>query len=143
MFPLKNLARKGLTCPHERPLMYQDERPGQEEWVMHIWQRKFISVIVIPADVLAPNDTCSSERTTLTVLLTHWGRVAHICVSKLTNIGSDNDLLSGWRQAIILINASMCWDTIPSELLFFSKMLNTSVCYIFSTINISYMILIV
>ena len=32
--------------------------------------------------------------------LTHWGRVAHICVSKLTIIGSDNGLVPGRRQAI-------------------------------------------
>ena len=37
--------------------------------------------------------------------LTHWGRVAHICVSKLTIIGSDNGLLPGRRQAIIWANA--------------------------------------
>ena len=37
--------------------------------------------------------------------LTHWGRVTHICVSKLTIISSDNGLLSGWRQAIIWTNA--------------------------------------
>ena len=34
-------------------------------------------------------------------LLTHWGRVTHICVSKLTIIGSDNGLSPGRRQAII------------------------------------------
>ena len=33
--------------------------------------------------------------------LTHWGRVTHICVSKLTIIGSDNGLSLGLRQAII------------------------------------------
>ena len=33
--------------------------------------------------------------------LTHWGRITHICVSKLTIIGSDNDLSPGRRQAII------------------------------------------
>ena len=33
--------------------------------------------------------------------LTHWGRVTHICVGKLTTIGSDNGLSPGWRQAII------------------------------------------
>ena len=33
--------------------------------------------------------------------LTHWGRVTHICVSKLTIIGSDNGLSPGRRQAII------------------------------------------
>ena len=32
------------------------------------------------------------------------GRVVHICISKLTNIGSDNVLSSGWRQAIIWTN---------------------------------------
>ena len=34
-------------------------------------------------------------------LLTHWGRVTHICISKLTIIGSDNGLSPGRRQAII------------------------------------------
>ena len=33
-------------------------------------------------------------------LLTHWGRVTHICVSKLTIIGSDHDLSPGRRHAI-------------------------------------------
>ena len=39
--------------------------------------------------------------------LTHWGRMAHICVSKLTNIGSDNGLSPGRRQAIIWTNAGI------------------------------------
>ena len=34
-------------------------------------------------------------------LLTHWGRVTHICVGKLSIIGSDNGLSPGRRQAII------------------------------------------
>ena len=33
--------------------------------------------------------------------LTHWGRVTHICVSKLFILGSDNGLSPGRRQAII------------------------------------------
>ena len=40
-------------------------------------------------------------------MLTHWGRVMHICVSKLTIIGSDNGLLPDWRQAIIWTNAGI------------------------------------
>ena len=40
-------------------------------------------------------------------LLTHWGRVTHICVDKLTKIGSDNGLSPGRRQAIILTNAGI------------------------------------
>ena len=39
--------------------------------------------------------------------LTHWGRVTHICVVKLTIIGSDNGLSPGRRQVIILTNAGI------------------------------------
>ena len=39
--------------------------------------------------------------------LNHWGRVTHICVSKLTIIGSDNGLSPGRRQAIIWINVGI------------------------------------
>ena len=41
------------------------------------------------------------------VILTHWGRVPLICVSKHTNIGSDNGLSPGRRQAIIWTNAGI------------------------------------
>ena len=39
--------------------------------------------------------------------LTHWGRVTHICISKLTIIGSDNFLSPDQRQAIIWTNAGI------------------------------------
>ena len=42
--------------------------------------------------------------------LTHWGRVTHICVCKLTTIGSDNGLSPGRRQAIIWSNAGILLD---------------------------------
>ena len=45
--------------------------------------------------------------------LTHWGRVTHICVSKLTIIVSDNGLAPTRRQAIIWNNdgyLNQCWD---------------------------------
>ena len=45
--------------------------------------------------------------------LTHWGRVTHICVSKLTTIGSDNGLSPGWSQAIYL---NQCWNIVNSNL---------------------------
>ena len=41
------------------------------------------------------------------VPLTHWGRVTHICVNKLTIIGSDDGLSPGRRQAIIWTNAGI------------------------------------
>ena len=37
--------------------------------------------------------------------ITLWGRVTHICVSKLTTLGSDNGLSPGRRQAIIWTSA--------------------------------------
>ena len=40
-------------------------------------------------------------------VLTHWGRVTHICVSELTTIGSDNGLSPGRRKAIIWTNAGI------------------------------------
>ena len=41
------------------------------------------------------------------VPLTHWGRVTHICVGKLTIIGSNNGLSPSRRQAIIWTNAGI------------------------------------
>ena len=37
--------------------------------------------------------------------LTHWGRATHVCISKLTIIGSDNGLSPDRRQAIIWTKA--------------------------------------
>ena len=39
--------------------------------------------------------------------LTQWGRLAHICVGKLTNIGSNNGSSPAQRQAIIWTNAEI------------------------------------
>ena len=53
--------------------------------------------------------------------LIHCGRVTRICVGKLTNIGSDNGLAPGRRQAIIRTNAGILligpWGTNFSEIL--------------------------
>ena len=48
-----------------------------------------------------------NEPITFLPALTQCGRVTHICVSKLTIIGSDNGLSPGRRQAIIWTNAGM------------------------------------
>ena len=40
-------------------------------------------------------------------LITHWGRVTHICVGKLITLGSDNGLPPERRQAIIWTNAGI------------------------------------
>ena len=41
------------------------------------------------------------------LVLTHWCRTMHICVGKLTTIGSDNGLSPGRRQTIIWTNAGI------------------------------------
>ena len=46
-------------------------------------------------------------KTTYDAFLTHWGRVPHVCVSKVFIIGSHNGLSSGRRQAIIWTNAEI------------------------------------
>ena len=50
---------------------------------------------------------CYSGTSRWVLLFTHWGRVTHICVSKLTIIGSDNGLSPGRRQAVIWTNAGI------------------------------------
>ena len=50
---------------------------------------------------LLQNDATHSMTMTC---LTHWGRVTHICISKLTVVGSDNGLPPSRRQAIIWTN---------------------------------------
>ena len=48
----------------------------------------------------------------MTQHLTHWGRMTHICVSKLTIVGSDNGLSPDRRKAIIWTNAGIL-STVP------------------------------
>ena len=59
----------------------------------------------------APNCSCfvgiCGVMVSVKLNLTHWGRVTHICISKLTIIGSDNGLSPGRRQAIIWTNAGI------------------------------------
>ena len=53
------------------------------------------------------NDRHFAYETCTFMSLTHWGWVTHICVSKLTIIGSDNGLSPGRHQAIIWTNAGI------------------------------------
>ena len=54
--------------------------------------------------------------------LTHWGWATHICVGKLTIIGSDNGLSPGRHQAIIWTNTGILlirpWGTNFSDLFY-------------------------
>ena len=49
-------------------------------------------------------------------ILTHWGQVVHICVSKLIIIGPDNDLSPARRQVIIWTNAGVLIGTNFNEI---------------------------
>ena len=65
-------------------------------------------VKTVATDALDPCvDRASAEKELSQCRLTHWGRVTHLCVSKLTSIASDNGLSPGRRQAIIWNNAGI------------------------------------
>ena len=64
----------------------------------------------------------ANEINTLNVKpLIRWGRVLHLCISKQTNIASDDGLSPGQRQAIIWTNTGILftgsWGTNFSEIL--------------------------
>ena len=68
-----------------------------------------LSLLVTPKLVIMiiAGDASDEKFSVLMTWLTHWGRVTHICVGKLTIIGSDNGLSPGRRQAIIWTNAGI------------------------------------
>ena len=66
-------------------------------WNFHHWLHLKLSFWQLP---MLPVMKISSK-------LTHWGRVTHICVSRLTIIGSDNGLSPDRRQAIIWTNVGL------------------------------------
>ena len=68
-------------------------------WQLHL-DRTFACLYsgFIKHTIIIANDTSR---------LTHWGCVTHICVDRLTIIGSDNGLSPRRRQAIIWTNAGI------------------------------------
>ena len=70
-----------------------------------IWLRDYFDIDI---DMLK-NELWRAKKIRIETLsvLTHWGRVTHICVSKLASIVSDNGLSPGRRQAIIWTNAGI------------------------------------
>ena len=65
---------------------------------------------------------------TPTSLITHRGRVTHICVGKQTNIGSDNRLSPGGRQSITWTNAGKLLFGPPETN--FSEILQKHLCHL-------------
>ena len=64
-----------------------------------IWQHTFI--------YRTAKYTCFAKNRQYGIVLTHWGRVTHICVGNLIIIGSVNGLSPGRRQAIIWTDAGI------------------------------------
>ena len=64
---------------------------------------KLITIELIICELNVPNTTKTSASSQIKFHmrgpLTHWGRATHICVSKLSIIGSDNGLSPARRQA--------------------------------------------
>ena len=99
-----------LTCSALFVMVMISAPSDSWEWFTHILQGCFMdtaAVLTLSMPVKLP--------------LTHWGRMTHICVGKLTIIGSDSGLSPGWRQAIIWTNAGILligpWGTNFSEIL--------------------------
>ena len=69
----------------------------------HLAQRNTMALVVLIG--MAISYIC--HNVWIVRCFTHWGRVTHMCVSKLTIIGSDNGLSPGRCQAIIWTNAGI------------------------------------
>ena len=80
------------------------------KWITVLNRLRFSQIHVYPIvkciDVRPGSTSLNVEKCFVArVLLTHWGRVTHICVGKVTIIGSNNGLSPGRRKAIIWTNA--------------------------------------
>ena len=120
-----------LVMPLSNLIDYTEYEKKPTNWVRIIvfscgtsiwrrWQRKLSYVNVYQLyqihakELTLQNHVCKHMRIRLSVTtsLTHWGRMKHTCVSKLTFIGSDNDLShdrcqshypNQWSNAAILL----------------------------------------
>ena len=72
-------------------------------WNKNIFSQNLNNIKISPQNL----EFCITNHRLHKTCLTHWGRVTHICVVKLTIIGSDNGLSPGRRQAIIWTNAGI------------------------------------
>ena len=82
-------------------IIYVEETLWSARWNV-LWE-KFLMLL---AD-LHPSHHWHCNCVSLSVFLTHWGRVTLMCVCNLFIVGSDNGLSPGRRQAIIWTNAGI------------------------------------
>ena len=97
--------KRYLTNKRVIPLAcFQGQQFGWwRKWVISFNAKKYASFY----DICTYLKPFSAFTNYVTAELTHWGRVTHKCVGKLTSIGSDNGLSPGRRQAIIWTNAGI------------------------------------
>ena len=79
---------------------------GRTRWIQYTPPSNFVGRGIIILILVNFIWNCHLQNVGLSVL-THWGRVTHICFSKLNIIGSDNGLSPARHQAIIWTNAGI------------------------------------
>ena len=102
-------------CHHENIVVYQcsNQWNHQQHCPVHLnviiyFFYELNKLVCLPSevqfsiDLILYVDSLGSKH-----LFSHWGRVTHICVSKLTIIGADNGLWPGRRLPIIWTNIGM------------------------------------
>ena len=90
---VRGIHRRPVNSPHKWPVTRK--------------MFPFDDVIMIVCHFHRPDGVIQNSRGYLAWYLTHWGRVTHICVSKLTIIDSDDGLSPGRRRTIIWTNAKI------------------------------------
>ena len=109
-----NVSRENPICNTARVIYNVIRSFISRDIEPEVWIRGFNWILEIGTEemtafvsILRTNFTSLMPDKKVRVELTHWGRVTHICVGKLTIIGSDNGLSPGRRQAIICTNGGI------------------------------------
>ena len=110
-----DLSHCQLTSQHDILATFPSRQSSRATWTIAGFNHNKEPLIAILAgEVLAITEYSGISHTdhrvrsvAWSILLTHWGRVTHICISRLIIIGSDNGLSPGWCQAIIWTNAGI------------------------------------
>ena len=105
------MCTQAIHLPPFLPAPGQSQSPPARPHFLHIHRQQWpLGIYVLSHDLFktwGPIDEIARRFALRGTILTHCGRVTHICVNKLTNAGPDNGLAPGRRQAIIRTNAEI------------------------------------
>ena len=111
---MRGIHRGPVNSPHKWPVTWKIfpfddviiriKMTCQSNSLSVAWISNYVNMKLWDGIILPFLDLMVDKLLTYGLTLTHWGRVTHICVSKLTIIGSDNGLSPGRPQAIIWTN---------------------------------------